>query len=451
MTLLFSKESDYFWHVKAGEVMFNNGKVLCEDVFSWFREGEYWMSHEWGFDYLIYAMKHLFGDVHLFLYSFVCTLGLLFILFFSNKKSYIKNIIFSLFWLICFLIFCVYIQARPHLISFLFVALTIWFCYDLFKNEYSKKIYSLPLITVFWANFHGGSSNLSYLFCFVFLIVGLFKFKFSKLEAMRINKNQALKYLGVSVLCMLAICINPHGIRMLIYPYFNITDTIMISFISEWQPTVLSSSNHYPYFLLIIVIMFILLLSKEKIKLIDFILFGISVFLGLKSVRFWAYTYIIMSYVVFNYIPSRKIDRGTTRILFMLGSVFLAIFISNYDMLAKEYRTTYISAEMIDTIKSENPQRLYNMYDYGGELIYNDIKVFVDGRADLYSRYNLKDYADISKLANGSIGLMDKYDFDYFLVDRNYPINIYLEYNSDKYELLKIDENTLFYKKKDSI
>ena len=67
------------------------------------------------------------------------------------------------------------------------------------------------------------------------------------------------------------------------------------------------------------------------------------------------------------------------------------------------------------------------MYDYGGELISNNIEVFIDGRADLYSSYNYKDYLNISKLENDYVKLINKYDFDYFLVDDAYPIYTYLE------------------------
>ena len=449
MTMLFHKESDYLWHVKAGEYMVKNKGVLTKDVFSWFMSGKYWMSHEWGFDVLIYLLKSLFGKSHLFIYPFLCITGLLLILFFSNKKNYLKNIIFSLFWIIGFLIFCVYMQARPHLLSFSFVALTIWFLYDLFNNEKSKKIYFLPLVTLFWTNFHGGSSNLSYILCLIFVVVGLFKFNFTKVAATRLGKKQILKYLSVALICALVICINPHGVKMLSYPYLNIADSVMVNFISEWQPTVLSYSSHYPYFILVIFIVGVMLLSKEKIKFIDLALFGISIVLGLKSIRFWGYTYIFMSYVVFNYINERKIDRGTTRILFLLGSLFLVIFMTNYEILDKEYSKKVISDEMISTIKKESPKRLYNMYDYGGELIYNDIEVFIDGRADLYSKYNLSDYSDISMLKGDYIKMIEKYDFDYFLVNRKYPINTYLGY-SDDYEVLLDNKDTILYKKKDS-
>lgn len=449
MTMLFHKDSDYFWHIKAGEYMFNNG-ILTKDIFSWFMNGKYWMSHEWAFDYLIYLLKYLFGSSHLFIYSFVCIVGLLLILFFSNKINYLKNIIFSLIWLVGFLIFCVFIQARPHMISFLFVALTIWFLYDLFINENSKKIYLLPIVTLLWANFHGGSSNLSYIFCLMFVIVGLFKFNFMKIEATRLSGKQIIKYLSVALVCALVICINPHGVKMLIYPYTNILDNVMIDFISEWQPTVLSNASHYPYFILVIFIVSVMLFSKEKIKFIDLALLGVSVFLGLKSIRFWSYTYILMNYVIFNYIPERKIDRGTTRVLLMLGAIFLCIFITNFSMLEKEYNKVTITKEMIETIKKESPERLFNMYDYGGELVYNDILVFVDGRADLYSKYNLDDYSNISMLNGDYVKLIEKYNFDYFLVAKKYPIGMYLQYSED-YDVILEEDEMILYKKKDSI
>ena len=87
------------------------------------------------------------------------------------------------------------------------------------------------------------------------------------------------------------------------------------------------------------------------------------------------------------------------------------------------------------------------MYDYGGELIYNDIDVFIDGRADLYSKYNYEDYLNISYLEQDYVKLINKYKFDYFLVNERYPIYTYLKYNSN-YELVYKYKNTYLYKEK---
>lgn len=429
--------------------MVRNKQILTKDVFSWFVSGKYWMSHEWLFEVIIYKLESLFGDFHVFIYAFFSILLLLFILFFTNRKNYLKNIPFSLVWICCSLILLFFVQARPHMISFSLLALTIYFLYALFRNENSKKIYFLPLITIIWSNVHGGSSNLSYLFCLLFIIAGLFKFKYSKIEASRISKKQLIKYLLIMLCCMICTCINPHGIKMFFYPYENMMNTLMISNISEWRSTVLSDVSHYPYFILVIGIILILIFSKRKVQFIDFLLLGVVVFLGLKSIRFWPYTYIVMSYVVFDYIDVCKYDKGSCFSICLLSMALMVGFFSNYDVVAENMNKTHLSKNVINILKRVKPKRLYNMYDYGGELIYNDIPVFVDGRADLYSKYNYAAYLNISSLNGEYAKLIDKYDFDYFLVDRKYAIDIYLKYNGD-YEKIYSDKNVNLYKKKDS-
>ena len=441
-----NRESDYLWHVTAGKYMLDNGTILKNDIFSWYMYGKEWMSHEWLFEIIIAFLRNVFGNIHLLIYLFICSFSLISILFFTNKKSYLKNTVFSLGWIIgLFVILYGFIQGRPHMISFSFLALTIYLYMDLFKNENSKKIYFIPLLSIIWSNVHGGSSSLVYLFGLVFVFAGIFKFKFSKIEASRISKKQIIKYFIIIFLSMIGICINPHGISMLIYPYMNMADNLMISNITEWQPTVLSELSHYVYFILVFIIVMILLLSKKKIKFIDLLLFGVTLFMGLKSVRFWPYIYIVMSYVIFDYIPDRKDDKGTNLIICVLGCLLLGIFIGNYNSIDLE--KSILSDKMISTIKKESPDRLYNMYNYGGELIYNDIFVFIDGRADLYSKYNYKDYLNISYLESDYVELINKYNFDYFLVDSDYPIYTYLKYN-DEYELIEYYKNSYLYKKK---
>lgn len=439
-------DPDYFWHIKAGEYMFHNG-LLKRDVFSWFLESKYWMSHEWLFDVIIYGLKVLFGRYHMVIYGLLTIGSLIFILFLTNKKNYLKNIPFTLIWyLVFFIMMLTFIQVRPHMISFSLLALTISFLYDLYKNEDSKKIYFLPLITIIWANVHGGSSNLPYLFCLIFLIGGLFSFKKKKIEAKRMTKKQLLKYFVVMILCMLCVCINLHGFKMFIYPYLNMLDATMLSNISEWRGTSLSEVYHYIYFIFLIIIVMIFLFSDKKIEFMDLILFGVVTYLGLKSIRFWFYTYIVMSYIIFFYIKERKIDKGTFESIMLLCVILVGMLIVNIKSAIDSKYQRFLNSEVIEIIKKENPKRLFNMYDYGGELIYNDIKVFIDGRADLYTAYNYKDYLNISVLKSDYVKLIDKYDFDYFLVDKEYPINTYLKYN-DNYEVLYKNDKLIFYKK----
>lgn len=440
------RDSDYFWHIKAGEYMFQHGP-LTKDVFSWFTSGKYWMSHEWLFEIILYGMKCISPGYHILIYAFIFVTTLLMILFFANKEEYLKNVPFGMLWTAASMFLILFLQGRPQLMSFNLLALTIWFLYDAYRNENSKKIYFLPIISLLWANVHGGSSNLSYLFCFVFLIGGLFQFKFSKIEAKRISKKQIIKYLVVSILCMISININLHGFKMFLYPYENMLDTTMLNNIREWAPTNLNETSHYLYLGLVVFLLFVFLFSKKKIEFMDFLLFGVCVFLGFKSIRFWGYTFIIMSFVVFHYLEKRKLDKGTISSLLIASVLLFGLFLFNFPTIEKQLQWKYLTKEDIEAVLKEKPARLYNMYDYGGELVYAGIPVFIDGRADLYSKYNYKDYLSLSHLEGDYVSTIQKYDFDYFLVDQEYPIATYLKYNSE-YEKIYKNKSVILYKKK---
>ncbi len=448
MMVFMRLDSDYLWHFKAGEYMFFNHSILTHDVFSWTVPGSYWMSHEWGFELIIYIMSLIFSKYHIFVYGLLCLLITMLIIYYINKDKIENNKLFGIIWLFIGIILSYTMTARPHMISNIFLLITGYLCIDLFNNKVSKKIYYLPIISLLWANIHGGSSNLVYLIPIMFLVIGLFKFKFTKIEADRLSKNQIIRYLIVIIISILCININPHGFKMLYYPYENMLNTTMISTISEWRPTVLSDNSHLIYFMLVFIILSILILSKKKIRFIDGVLFLFCLFLGLKSVRFWSYTYILMSLVIFDYIPHRKEDKGTDLVIICVSLILLFIFGYSFNKNIMISTTKgELSDKFINIIKKENPQRLFNSYGVGGELIYNDIEVFIDGRADLYSKYNYSDSFSISYIDGDFYKKLKKYNFDYFLINKHEDIYYYLE-KDKSYKLIYKENDYCLYKKR---
>ena len=86
--LIFAQiESDYFWHKKAGKYMFNHG-VLKHDIFSWYLNSKYWMSHEWLFEIIIYLLSIIFPKYHILVYSFISLSSLLFFVIFGIIFSF---------------------------------------------------------------------------------------------------------------------------------------------------------------------------------------------------------------------------------------------------------------------------------------------------------------------------------------------------------------------------
>ena len=157
-----------------------------------------------------------------------------------------------------------------------------------------------------------------------------------------------------------------------------------------------------------------------------------------------------MSLVIFDYISKMK-DYYGVKVLITLMPLLL-IFIFGYSFNKNIMVNTterVLSDRFIKVIKNENPQRLYNVYDIGGELIYNDIEVFIDGRADLYTKYNYVDNYSLSYLYEDYVSIMEKYDFDYYLVYMGNPIYFYLQDNPDDFEHIYSEGDYSFYKKKE--
>lgn len=422
-----TKESDYFWHIKAGDYMFNNG-IITNDIFSHSLYGKHWMSHEWLFEVFIYFLKIIFGNYNMIIYPFISLFIIYLFIYLSNKDKMKKNLLFSVIWIVLSSIFMAYIQCRPHFISFILVSVTMYLLYDLINNEKSNKIYILPLLTIVWANAHGGSSNIGYLLCFLVLIVGLFKFSFDKIEAKKLSKLQIKKLLLVGVLSLISTIINPHGIQMTLYPYVNLMDNTMLTSIAEWAPTNINNLTHLPFFVLAIFILILFLTSKKKIKFIDFVLFGLGVFLGLKYIRFWPYLYIFSSYFIFNYVDEFKFNNMKYIIVFLnILIIFMFSFsVKNINkVINKEF--CFLDNKMINLIKENKPERLFNVYDTGGELVYHDIPVYIDGRADLYSSHGiLNKYLNIINLDYDYEELIGSGNFDYYLINKSSKLEKYI-------------------------
>lgn len=453
-SILFIKNIDafdYWWHVKAGEYIVTTHSIPFTDVFSWIgsESGFYWHSHEWLSEVVIYLFSCLgtYGGYIFTILALGILVGLLYLL---NVRNYFKNIRFSILWVIIGLIILPpVVTARPHMISFILLALTIYLLVDLRENEKSKKIWFMPLISLLWVNFHGGSSNLPYVLCFMFIITGLFNFKIGKIKGTKLSKIQLKKYFIVAILSIMALVINPHGFDMITYPYVNMGDSYMLSIINEWRCPDLKNLSDMPIFLEMALLCGILFIFNDEVDFTDFGLIGGFIYLTLKSVRFSVLLYIVATFIIFKYIKpckDEKIVKQLSLPLGIFGVMFMIFYFTMIGTLGNEPMKTPVSQEIIEVLQKENPTRLYNEYDIGGYLIYNDIKVFVDGRADMYSAGgNIKDAINLSMMTDNPNEIIKKYNFDMFVIYKGYPLDYYLALD-DNYIKIADDGEFVIYK-----
>lgn len=425
---------DYYWHVKVGENILKYKNLPFIDIYSWYgiQNNLHWISHEWLSEVIIYIYKILFKNYGPIIYTtFIISIISIYI-FITNKKIYNQFPFHTIIWGItgC-LMLGNKVLPRPHIISYLLFTIVIDTAYSLYRNPNSKKIYFSLIIAILWSNSHGGSSNLIYIVYLIFLFTCILSIKYNSKNNPLKSKKQIYKYIIGIILSIIGICINPHTLTMLIYPYQNITYTKMITCISEWHSLNIISIDGIFYTLFIIICIYLFIKNKDKILLIDILLFIPFTILAIKTSKFIIYLYIICSYFIFNYFNNKNYKINLKLIL----TTLIIINIFNILNLINIKDNNLPSKEIINYLKDNNT-KLYNSYSLGGYLIYNDIKPFIDGRADMYINTIFCDSCDIEK--GNNIKLINKYDFDTFLIFNNSKLFNYLN-NNNKYILITKD------------
>lgn len=434
---LFNYGNDFYWHLKTGEYIIKNWKIPHTGIFSYYAVNNNlsWISHEWLFELIIFIFQTVFSTYGAIIYIITSLVIFSFILWKLNRQNFIKYPFYTILWAIAsMLILANKTLPRPHLISYILFALTIFVAFETKKNKNNKIILLTPIISILWSNIHGGSSNLSYIIYIIFL-----------LDSIRNkNKDLSIKYFVTTVLSISAIMINPHGIKMIFYPYQNMTYKIMLSCIDEWQSLNILSIDGIFYLLFMITIIYILFKNKKQANLLHIFLISIFVLLAIKSTRFMPYLLIVATSIIPNYFQTSKFKVDNTPIFISVTLIFIilttTIVIPNVNNSFKK-----ISDDMINYLQEKENLVLYNSYNLGGYLIYKDIPVFIDSRADIYIDCNFSDVCQIEK--GYQPDLLEKYNFNTLIIENKSRAYSYLK-NNNNYELyIQDDNNSLFIKK----
>lgn len=460
--------NDFWWHVKVGERIVNDGVVPTNDIFSWYgvENNIPWTAHEWLADVIFYLVYSSMGEIGIFILSVGTGFALVWLMWRETKKYSSRN------WLVTGLFFCLlavtislFFYGRPHIFGFLLIFLELKCLYDFYENRSDKKIWLVPVITVFWSNLHGGSSNMSYILCIVFAVVGSLELKLGKIESHRISNKDILKLSVLIVLTICAIFINPVGVKTFLYPYESFGDNLSLSVISEWAPPDAKKiGDLILYFLPIGIMSFCLIIYEGKIRAIDAAVMALFVFLFFRSIRFIMLWYISAIFWAFRYIYPIKVKSLNSAwekaiCYAVLGIMLTSITISSALILKNkdDIISKQMSVKEVEIVKNDAPLRIFNDYNLGETLIFNNIVVFFDARADLFSRVGvLADGISLMMLnqmnENSENSYVDpdeiiaNYGFDAILIMKDRPLYPYLINSPDNYRLIYEDKAVAYFR-----
>lgn len=455
-----SFQNDTLFDISLGEKYVNNG-LSTQDNFSIHENLEYTPQH-FLVNILTYYIHNHFGFLGLYVWCIILTCMLSILLYTANKLFINNKIISYMFVFIEIFMLITFISIRAQMYSYIFFLLELIFIEKFLRTRKYLYLILLSLLPLAIINFHAGTIYFYFIIILVYLL-NYIKIKTNKIEH-HTHYVTNLKYLFIPIIAgILLMFVNPFGIEQLTYCIKTLNNSFINTYIAEFQPLIFKSFVGECFYIYLFIIIISLIYTKKIIKLEHFLLLLGTTFMSLLTLRhvslFVLFTIPMLSYIeesIFNIRDSLYkgvIPKGRKVLKYLAISIFLitCICFSSYYYLSNN-RVEYLpkTEYPIDSVNYINKNignysRLYNDYSYGSLLMFNDIKVFIDSRCDLYTKEYTKDsdiandYINIIRCTGNYEELLNKYNIEYLLISKNSALanNIF---NNSKYEKLFEDK-----------
>lgn len=461
-------QNDTFYTIKVGEAISKYGVDMI-DHFSW-HDLKYSYPH-WLYDLGIFNIYNLFGFRGLYIFNMCCyiIIGIIFyyVNYYYNKRISlvsITSIIFSI-------MIGGYIVVRAQSVTYMLFLLEVLFIRKLLDSgKYKYGIYLL-IISLVICNVHVAVWPLYFILYLPYIAEYIIS-KCSKInnfinKKIEIKKEKNIKSLIIfMILSLFTGLITPLGS----IPYTYFIKTIMgnsTSYILEHKLGFGNTTITITLISVFILMVFLIFKSKKKIRIIDiFMILGLSV-MAINSERHFS-LYILLGMISLINMISKYLDNNKnsnlnmaidTKIFYYIVVIeLILISIVRYSF---NYKLDYVDKKKypVDGVKYikknyyRDKLKIFNEYNFGSYLLFNGIDVFIDSRADLYTKefsglgYDIfDDYMDISN--NYDLDKLDKYNVDLIIIYKDSNLGNNMKNNGD-YSNVYEDDYFVIYDKKD--
>jgi hypothetical protein len=458
-------DPDMWWHLATGQYIIETHSIPQHDIFSYTATEHEWITHEWLTQVGMISLYNVGGLSALLLAtSVVITLSFALVYLQCDARPHLAvfGVLFgalasAMTW-----------GARPQMLNILMAALFTYLLY-LFRTKNKRILWLFPILTALWVNLHSG-----YFLGIVIMgivVVGNLIANFLEHQTPRTlslkQVRNLLIALGVSVM---AVLLNPNGYKMFLYPFQTLGSRAMQQYIQEWAPPNLHLLQYWPLAALLFGGASLLIFSRRKRDLTDILLFFGFAFAALLSARHIPLFVVVAVPILTHYATQVKVGRlswdltnlprprAPSRPLVILNWFLVVVFVlagslrvenvvsKNQDIEARQY-----PQQALEYIEANNlaAKRMYNLYHWGGYLLWRGYKVFIDGRADVYLDDFINEYMEAFQVHEDWRRPLDKYAVDYVLIESSDSLAALLEASGEWSRAYRDDMAVIFVRAED--
>lgn len=453
----FLADSDTGWHIRTGQWILQNHAVPRHDLFSYTMAGRDWFAWEWLSDVLLSVAHRAAGLAGVvaaaMLVLFVCFALLYRLMRQRGADPLVALIVTSLGAVVSM----VHWLARPHLLSILFMIL--WYAMvESYRRDRSRWIYLVPLLVAVWANTHGA---------FVVTIPILLVYAAGEFvehglnHRMRESRKPVTTYVVVAVLSLIAALATPYGYKLYGHLWQYLTDSSLLAAINEFQSPDFHKLDGKMIEVLLALGGVAAARSLLRGRVIDLLLLVLLGHMTLQSERHVTIATVMLIPIIAEqwtgligqvsayisrdegwcggrwrpirdwYLGFRAVDQQLRGVLiYPIAVAFLLLAargVWGKDLLKPRFDPATFPVGAADFVSSARPEgNMYAVDQFGGYLIYRffpELKVFADGRSDLYRHGTvLDDMSSLSTLKPTWSEVLDRHDIKWMVLRHDEPL-----------------------------
>ncbi|MBN9220734.1 MAG: hypothetical protein J0I79_22535 [Mesorhizobium sp.] len=384
------QDPDSWWHVKVGLDILANRTVPVADTYSYTFAGQPWIAKEW-LGQVLLALAYSAGGwngVAALIIGTICLAVFLLGWFLSGHLKPILAV--AVAFAAAFLISPIF-TARPHVFTLPIIVVWTAMLFRAVQDEKAPPFWLLGLV-VLWANLHA-TFTLSYI---IAAFAGL-----DLLARTGLSKPALLgKWVAFGLLCPLVSLLNPYGVKAILATLTVAYGNEAVPLILEWRP--FNAQEELLQGAVMLLGLFGLLTSRLRIGWAKalFVVFTLHVYLShLRFVYlFFLLVPLVLAVEVARQYPALStgawltekrdgLERFFAGRFYALCGAAAVLLITAVSILGSAYQvapspTTSASGALAYARDHHLSGNVMNSYNFGGTLIFHDIKTYIDGRTD---------------------------------------------------------------------
>ena len=394
-------DGDTNWHVATGLWILDHGHIPATDPFSFTAVGRKWVTHEWLSEVAMGAAFKAAGwsGVRV-LTSVAFAIGIA--IFSRELLRSLKLLPALVVALIPGSLLLPHVLARPHVMVLPLMAICMVALLAARRQDRLPSLWLLPMMTL-WSNLHG-----SYIFGLAFM--GFFGLE-ALMETSGGRIRTGLQWAAYGAAALACSVITPNFIDGLVYPFY-VMQMADLQAIDEWKPANFSTPSELE--ILLLATIFMLFHKKLSLSIARVLLLLTLLHLTLQHVRQEFILAFVGPLLLAEPLgralqpaeepPQMPSQTSTQPPAASRGPVVALALIAMAMILAAGIRlaipekrvdsdTTPVSA--LAHVPAEiRALPVFNDYSFGGWLIFNHVRPFIDGRSDMYGDALFRTFLD---------------------------------------------------------